>query len=64
MKHKVSFKRDDLTLVGSLFTPENFDENGSYKAIIVEGSATSVKEQMSELYAQQNMRILVVGSNQ
>ena len=52
MKLKVSFKRDRLTLVGNLFTPENFDEKSQYKAIIVQGSATSVKEQMSELYAQ------------
>ena len=52
MKRKVSFERDGLTLVGYLFTPENFDENSQYKAIIVEGSLTSVKEQMPELYAQ------------
>ncbi|MEP6850997.1 MAG: alpha/beta hydrolase [Acidobacteriota bacterium] len=52
MKRKVSFKRDGLTLIGTLFTPDNFEESGHYKAIIVEGSATSVKEQMPELYAQ------------
>ncbi len=34
MKRKISFKRDGLTIVGNLFTPENFDENGHYKAII------------------------------
>ena len=52
MKRKISFERDGLTLVGNLFTPENFNENGQYNAIIVEGSLTSVKEQMPELYAQ------------
>lgn len=52
MKRKINFKRDGLTLVGNLFTPENFDEKGQYKAIIVEGSLTSVKEQMPETYAQ------------
>lgn len=52
MKNKITFKRDGLTLAGNLFTPDNFDKNGQYKAIIVEGSATSVKEQMPELYAQ------------
>lgn len=51
MKHKISFKRDGLTLVGNLFTPDNFDENGRYDAIIVQGSASSVKEQMPETYA-------------
>jgi len=52
MKRKISFKRDELTLVGNLFTPENFDEKGHYQAIIVEGSFTSVKEQMPDMYAQ------------
>jgi hypothetical protein len=51
-KSKISFKRDGLTLVGNLFTPKNFDENLKYNAIIVQGSATSVKEQISELYAE------------
>lgn len=52
MKRKVSFKSGGLTLASNLFTPKNFDEKGHYKAIIVQGSATSVKEQMSKLYAQ------------
>src|SRR4051812_21466617 len=51
MKRKINFGRDGLTLVGNLFTPENFDENGHYKAVIVEGSFTSVKEQMPGTYA-------------
>ena len=52
MKRKINFDRNGLTLVGDLFTPENFDENGHYKAVIVEGSFTSVKEQMPRTYAQ------------
>jgi uncharacterized protein len=52
MKRKINFDRDGLTLVGDLFTPENFDENGHYKAVIVEGSFTSPKEQMPGTYAQ------------
>jgi fermentation-respiration switch protein FrsA (DUF1100 family) len=52
MKRKITFQRDGLTIVGNLFTPGNFDEKGQYKAIIVEGSLTSVKEQMLEMYAQ------------
>jgi len=51
MNQKVSFKRDGLTLIGNLYTPEDFEENGHYKAIIIQGSATSVKEQMPALYA-------------
>jgi fermentation-respiration switch protein FrsA (DUF1100 family) len=39
-------------LVGNLFSPENFDEDGRYEAVIVEGSFTSVKEQMPGTYAQ------------
>src|SRR4051812_22929295 len=52
MKHKINFTRDGLSLVGNLFTPEGFDENGHYKAVIVEGSFSSVKEQMAGTYAQ------------
>jgi len=52
MKQKVNFKREGLTLVGNLFTPNNFDEKDNYKGIIVEGSLTAVKEQMAETYAQ------------
>lgn len=52
MTRKVSFDRDGLTLAGNLFTPENFDENGLYRAVIVQGSFTSVKEQMPRTYAQ------------
>src|SRR3954452_23900781 len=52
MKHKINFTRDGLSLVGNLFTPEGFDENGHYQAVIVEGSFSSVKEQMPGTYAQ------------
>lgn len=51
MKNRITFNREGLTLVGNLFTPKNFDKNGKYKGIIVQGSATSVKEQMPEIYA-------------
>jgi len=52
MKRKVHFDRDNLALVGHLYTPEHFDENGHYPAVIVQGSFSSVKEQMSGTYAQ------------
>ena len=52
MKRKITFDRDGLALVGNLFTPDDFDENGQYPAVIVEGSFTSVKEQMAGTYAE------------
>jgi fermentation-respiration switch protein FrsA (DUF1100 family) len=51
MIQKVSFERDGLKLVGNLFTPNDFDEQRRYHAIIVAGSFTSVKEQMPDTYA-------------
>jgi uncharacterized protein len=51
-KRKITFDRDGLPLVGDLFTPDGFDENGQYQAVIVQGSYTSVKEQMPATYAQ------------
>ncbi|KUI29480.1 hydrolase [Mycobacterium sp. IS-1742] len=51
-KRDVTFTRDGLTLAGNLFTPADFDESGMYQAVIVQGSLTSVKEQMPGTYAQ------------
>lgn len=50
-KQKVSFQRDDLKLVGHLFTPPNFDNTFKYPALICQGSVSSVKEMMSDNYA-------------
>jgi len=52
MKRKINFDRNGLTLVGNLFFPENFDQDGQYKAVIVQGSFSSVKEQMAGTYAE------------
>jgi uncharacterized protein len=52
VKTKINFQREGLTLVGDLFTPVGFDETGRYPAVVVQGSFTSVKEQMSGAYAQ------------
>ena len=52
MKRKITFERDGVTLAGDLFTPADFDESGHYQAVIVQGSFTSVKEQMAGTYAQ------------
>ncbi|PXY02010.1 alpha/beta hydrolase [Marinifilum breve] len=47
----VNFKSEGLNLVGNLYYPANYKKGESYPAIIVAGSWTTVKEQMSGLYA-------------
>ena len=51
MKRRIHIDRDGLTLVGDLFVPDAFDEGGSYPAVVVQGSFSSVKEQMPDSYA-------------
>lgn len=51
MQRKIHFDRDGLALVGDLYTPQGFDEGGRYAAVIVQGSFSSVKEQMPATYA-------------
>lgn len=48
---KVEFQSEGLVLKGLLHLPPNFDSNKKYRAVIVTGSWTTVKEQMPELYA-------------
>ena len=48
---KVTFKSEGIDLVGNLYYPNNYDEGKQYPSIIVSGSWTTVKEQMSGLYA-------------
>lgn len=52
MKQKIQFKSDGLILVGNLYKPEDFNRMKKYPAILVGGSWTTVKEQMSGLYAE------------
>lgn len=52
MKRQIHFDRDGLTLAGELFTPDGFNEDRRWPAVIVQGSFTSVKEQMPNAYAQ------------
>ena len=51
---KISFKNIDtgLNLSGVIYTPNNFDKNKKYPAVIVAGPMLSVKEQTQSLYAQ------------
>lgn len=53
MKTKIQFNSDGLVLVGNLYVPENFDQTKKYPTILVGGSWTTVKEQMSGLYAEE-----------
>jgi uncharacterized protein len=48
---KVKFQSEGLTLAGDLYIPVNFDETKKHAAVIVDGSWTTVKEQMQGLYA-------------
>lgn len=50
---RVEFKNRDITVVGNLFLPENFNENGQYPAIVVCHPAGGVKEQAAGTYAEQ-----------
>ena len=51
IKQKVRFQRDELALVGHLFTPPDLDEAVKYPTLICQGSVSSVKEMMPDNYA-------------
>jgi fermentation-respiration switch protein FrsA (DUF1100 family) len=53
MQKQIKFSSDDLVLTGNLFTPAGFDTGRTCPAILVGGSWTTVKEQMSGLYAKE-----------
>lgn len=53
MNEKVVFNRDGLKLVGNLYRPDNFSSDKKYDCIVVQGSLTSVKEQMSAIYCKE-----------
>ena len=50
---RVTFESNGNTLVWDLYLPENFDASQQYPAVVVNGSWTSIKEQMPGLYASQ-----------
>jgi uncharacterized protein len=50
-KKRVEFNSEGLRLVGNLHLPANFDKKKTYRAVVVAGSWTTVKEQMPDLYA-------------
>ena len=49
---KVQFDSEGEIVVGNLYLPDDYDSDKTYPAIVVSGSWTTVKEQMSGLYAQ------------
>lgn len=53
LKEKIHFNSEGLVLTGNLYKPQNFDPSKKYPAIVVGGSWTTVKEQMSGLYAEE-----------
>lgn len=53
LKEAIKFNSDGLVLAGNLYKPQNDDGNKKYPAILVGGSWTTVKEQMSGLYAEE-----------
>ncbi len=53
MKLQIKFDSDGLVLAGDLYTPSGYDATQKYPAILVSGSWTTVKEQMSGLYARE-----------
>ncbi|MBS0028287.1 alpha/beta hydrolase [Chitinophaga sp. 22321] len=52
MKQKIQFFSEGALLSGHLYSPDNFNANEKYPTILVGGSWTTVKEQMSGLYAE------------
>ncbi len=48
---KIKFNSEGAELVGNLYYPKNYDASKKYTALVVSGSWTTVKEQMSGLYA-------------
>ncbi|PSR52712.1 hypothetical protein AHMF7605_03810 [Adhaeribacter arboris] len=51
MKEAVQFTSEGLVLAGHLYKPQDWGETKKYPAVLVGGSWTTVKEQMSGLYA-------------
>lgn len=48
---RVEFQSEGMVLAGHLHLPAGFEEEKKYKAVVVTGSWTTVKEQMADLYA-------------
>lgn len=51
LKEKIWFEVEGARLSGDLYTPDGFERTRRYPAVVVQGSAGSVKEQLSGGYA-------------
>lgn len=51
-KNRVNFDSAGVELVGNLFLPPDFDPGKTYPGVVIGGTWTSVKEQMSDRYAE------------
>jgi fermentation-respiration switch protein FrsA (DUF1100 family) len=51
-RESIQFTSDGLVIAGNLYKPADFDPAKEYPAVLVGGSWTTVKEQMSGLYAE------------
>jgi len=49
-KNNITFKSQGLNLAAHLYTPEGFDENGSYPAVAISSAFNQVKEQTGAVY--------------
>ncbi|NES84997.1 MAG: alpha/beta hydrolase, partial [Moorea sp. SIO2B7] len=49
-KNNITFKSQSLNLAAHLYTPEGFDENGSYPAVVISSAFNQVKEQTGAVY--------------
>lgn len=52
MIKRVSFRNRDIEVVGNVHLPPDFDEGGTYPAIILATPGSSVKEQIGAVYAE------------
>ena len=53
-KNRVMFKSQGVKLSGLIFTPEDFDPNKSYPAVVFSGPFNQVKEQTGAVYAKED----------
>lgn len=51
MKEKIYFNNNGLKMAGEIYTPDNFDKNKQYPAIVVTHPGGGVKEQTAGTYA-------------
>ncbi len=56
-KNALTFKSQGLNLAAHLYTPEGFDQRGSYPAVVISSAFNQVKEQTGAVYAARLARL-------